>query len=200
MFNKLQKLSEFFNKKNRRALNSREDFSIEDENDTPDGLSIFLTVLVIVSLTFDILKHTQVYENNVMKHILNTNYVLSYGIGSLIKGAASFSLLVGLLKKFKELGENKLKLDEAKTKYDNNNEDTKNTYINALGDYNKNKKKVYMFALFSSVLLISLILDIIQFTPLMQNQYISNFVIMNTHAQTIGLIILKLIAPIILLN
>ncbi len=159
MFNKLQKLSEFFTKKKRRALNSREDFSIEDENDTPDGLSIFLTVLVIVSLTFDILKHTQVYENNVMKHILNTNYVLSYGIGSLIKMMCMVLSIITLF----------VSNDEWK-KYPGYENNTESQII-----FTKITTGIIII-----ILLTSLIFDIIIFTPLMQNKYINSIASFNS--------------------
>jgi len=43
-------------------------------------IGIFFIVLAIVSFIFDILKFTPIYENKVMKHIINTNYWLSYSI------------------------------------------------------------------------------------------------------------------------
>jgi hypothetical protein len=56
-------------------------FSVPEDPGLALYWTIPITVLIIVSLVFDFLKCTAVYENNVMKHILNTNYWLSYGLG-----------------------------------------------------------------------------------------------------------------------
>ncbi len=197
MFNKFKKLSEMFsNKKTGLTLKSKEQFTSDNSK---LNFHVFIIVLSIVSAVFDVLKITPIYENNIMKHVLNTNHILSYGIGSLLKGIIVVFFTGLIFEQNKDLNTERQKLDQAKTDYENtNDENTKNAYTDALEDYNNTQRGLYMFAIFSFILVVSLILDIIQFTPLMQNQYINQFVTMNVHAQTIGLIILKLIVPAIL--
>jgi hypothetical protein len=70
------------------------------------GLALYwtipITVLIIVSLVFDFLKCTAVYENNVMKHILNTNYWLSYSLGLATKIMFISILIIQLSKRSPE--------------------------------------------------------------------------------------------------
>ncbi len=139
----------------KKYLNKKEGFSDEDKP-TPLSLSVFLTVLMIVSLTFDILKHTPVYENNVMKHILNTNYVLSYGFGSLLKVLLFHSSVIKLLIPSEDI------IDYTST----------SNFQVVLSKINT--------GIILSILLTSLFFDIIMLTPLMKNKYINNIASFNS--------------------
>lgn len=181
-----------------QKLFKKETFEItnyENDNKPPT----FLIVLAIVSLICDVLKLTPIYNNNIIQPILNTNHFLSYGIGSILKGGAIFMLIMSTIKRNKNLTEHKETLDDAKFTYDNDKTDTnKSAYDIALNDYNKTKIDIYYNVIFCFIFLLSLILDIIQFTPLMQDQYINKIVTLNSNTQTVGLMILKLVVPILL--
>jgi hypothetical protein len=143
----------------------------------------FFVILVIVSFICDILKLTPVYNNNIMKNVLNTNHFLSYGIGSLLKIILIVYLFIPLL------GESTDDLQMSKSKLAERPTTSKQDDI--LEDYNDSKSGIYMFSIICFILLSSFILDIFQFTPLMQNQYMNQIVTMNSHAQTVALMICK---------
>ena len=157
---------------------------------------IFLIVLVIVSFICDILKFTPIYNNNMIKPILDTNHFLSYGIGSILKGSAIFMLIMLTIERNKILIEYKRVFEDAEYNYNNNNSDTtKDAYDTALNEYNETKIGIYFNVIFCFIFLLSLILDIIQFTPLMQDHYINKIVTLNSNTQTVGLMIFKLAIP-----
>ena len=181
-----------------QKLFKKETFVISNyENDNKPPT--FLIVLAIVSLICDVLKLTPIYNNNIIQPILNTNHFLSYGIGSILKGGGLFMLIMLTIKRNKNLIEYKEALEDANYNYNQNKTDENASIYNiALNKYNETKIDIYFNVIFCFIFLLSLILDIIQFTPLMQDQYINKIVTLNSNTQTVGLMILKLIVPILL--
>ena len=187
--NILKKITDKFSVKNEKF-----ELTSNDENDKGQfNPLILISVFLIVSLILDILKFTPVYDNNIMKHILNTNYWLSYGITSLVK-LSGFVMIafMGLPEIFSDLKDNKVKLAEAETEYSTEKSDsTKKTYVNALSEYNDAKYSIYFFSSTIIILLISFIFDMIQFTPLIKNKYINQIVSLNSYSTTMLFMLIK---------
>ena len=98
----------------------KEKFGVTTGGDNEKGKFnplILISVCLIVSFVLDILKFTPVYDNNIMKHVLNTNYWLSYGMTSLGKliGFVLFAFM-GLPGIFDDLKEEVI-LAKAETEY-----------------------------------------------------------------------------------
>ena len=185
-----EKMIEAIKKKYTTLPNNSEQFSQPATDATTKHTS--LIVFIIITLVLDILNFTPIYENNQMKQILNINYWLTYGIGSLgkiygIKEALkAYNIIEDLLSSIKQV------VDELKIL------DNKIDYMNYLTGYNSilNLKRVFGAIIFT--LTISFIFDIIQFTPLMKNQYINKVSTFNSHFTVISIILLKFTLPYIL--
>jgi hypothetical protein len=152
--------------------NKKERFNNGDDDKGLYYFFIFLTVFAIISFIFDILKYTPVYENNVMKHIINANYWLSYGICSLFKIAYGIAFI-----------------------RDSIEEDDQDDPCNPCNE----KSPLYLGIIVPIILFTSVIFDIIQFTPLMQNNYINQLVTLNSNTSVMGIMIFKLIIPPVLM-
>jgi hypothetical protein len=164
-----------FKKIRKMFSNKKEEFNNGDDDKGWHYFFIFLTVFAIISFIFDILKYTPVYENNVMKHIINANYWLSYGIGSL------FKIICGIMFIHDSIEE-----DDPDNPCDDPDDPD---------DPCNEKSPLYLGIIVPIILFTSVIFDIIQFTPLMQNNYINQLVTLNSNMTVMGIMICKLIVP-----
>ena len=149
------------------------------------NMNSFIVALIYVSLVFDFLAFTHYSEHQTLGKIINVNYWISYGIGSLAKVYIVSNLLIlsSMLSPLFNLG--KAELD---------------TLDKTSDEYTRSKEIYDAFIGFNSLLntiafllLASLAFDIIQFTPLMKNKYVNKFASFNSHTTILMVIVLKII-------
>ncbi len=156
-------------------------------------IEIFIKVFIIITLICDIMKFTPFYDNPKIKNALDINTGVNYFIWGIVK----IYLFITLINIYLDENKNLAELMAEKQEAIDNAMNSGDMYDNTI---NKIEEIVTILPLIISLcilLFIFISLDIIQFTPLMQNKYINDIVSFNSQGNYMLIMIVKILSLIV---
>jgi hypothetical protein len=149
-------------------------------------LKVFIIVFIVITLVFDIMKFTPLYDNIKFKNVLDTNH----SFNNLIWGIVKINGLIQLIMGYFKINSSKHDLEIELSQMD----ESVDSYARKKNDINEMNMLLQLGIQLALILICLITLDIIQFTPLMQNKFVNDAVTFSLHGNYMILMIIKILA------